>query len=155
MSDLPRRPFPRGPLLGVAALVAFVLLAIGVSRGIGTVPTGAPPDPASATAVASRGLRFVDQADGTVAVLDAADARVIEVIASGQENFVRGVLRGFARERRRQDIGAEPPFLLTGWTDGRLSLDDASTGRHVELSAFGQTNAESFGRLLKRQDGTR
>jgi putative photosynthetic complex assembly protein len=119
------------------------------------VPTGTPPDPASATAVASRGLRFVDQTDGTVAVLDAADARVIEVIASGQENFVRGALRGFARERRRQDIGAEPPFLLTRWTDGRLSLDDPSTGRHVELSAFGPTNAEAFGRLLQRRDGTR
>ncbi|RAI45231.1 photosynthetic complex assembly protein PuhC [Rhodoplanes roseus] len=155
MGDDARRPFPRGPLLGATALLAFVLLAVGVSRGVGTVPTGTPPDAAVSTAVALRDLRFVDQPDGTVAVVDAADRSVVEVIASGQENFVRGTLRGFARERRRQDIGAEPPFRLTRWADGRLSLDDPQTGRHVELSAFGPTNAESFGRLLQRRDGTK
>lgn len=155
MSDLARRPFPRGPLLGAATLLAFVLLVVGVSRGVGTVPTGTPPDPAVAAAVASRDLRFVDRPDGTVAVVDAADERVVEVLASGQDNFIRGTLRGFARERRRQDIGSEPPFRITRWADGRLSLDDSTTGRRVELSAFGPTNAEAFGRLLQRRDGTR
>ncbi|MDC7784585.1 photosynthetic complex assembly protein PuhC [Rhodoplanes sp. TEM] len=155
MSDLARRPFPRGPLLGAAALLVFVLVAVGVSRGVGTVPTGAPPDPAAAVAVAMRDLRFVDRPDGTVAVVDAADGRTVGALASGQDNFIRGTLRGFARERRRQDIGVELPFRLTRWTDGRLSLDDPSTGRHVELSAFGVTNAEAFGRFLQGRDGAR
>lgn len=153
--DQARRPFPLGPLLGAAALLAFVLIAVGVSRGVGTVPTGAPPAPEAAATVAARDLKFVDRPDGTVAVVDAANGRDIDMLASGQDNFIRGTLRGFARERRRQDIGIDLPFRLTRWTDGRLSLDDPSTGRHVELSAFGVTNAEAFGRFLERRGGTR
>jgi putative photosynthetic complex assembly protein len=42
----------------------------------------------------------------------------------------------------------DTPFRLTDWTDGRLTLEDRSTGRSVELRAFGATNAAAFARLL-------
>ncbi len=44
-------------------------------------------------------------------------------------------------------MGAETPFRLTRWSDGRLSLDDPATDRHVDLEAFGPTNV---GRLRGR-----
>ena len=40
------------------------------------------------------------------------------------------------------------PFRLTRYADGRLALDDPSTGAHVELRAFGPTNEAAFARLL-------
>ena len=56
-----------------------------------------------------------------------------------------------ARARRLDGIGAAPPFRLTAWSDGRLTLDDASDGRHLELEAFGSLNVAVFARLLHLQ----
>ncbi|MBI5114029.1 photosynthetic complex assembly protein PuhC [Rhodoplanes serenus] len=155
MSDLAQRPFPRGPLFGAAALLAFVLIAVGVARVTGTTPAATPSGVASETVVAARDLRFVDRADGAVVVQAGEDDSVVAVLPPGTNGFVRGTLRGFARDRKRQDVGVEPPFRLTQWADGRLSLADATTGRQVELTAFGATNAEVFAKLLQRRDAAR
>jgi putative photosynthetic complex assembly protein len=58
------------------------------------------------------------------------------------------VLRGLVRERRADHVGPTPPFRLTRWADGRLSLDDPSTGRHVDLEVFGPANAGAFADIL-------
>ncbi len=58
------------------------------------------------------------------------------------------MLRGLARERRARQVGTAPPFRLTRWADGRLSLDDVETGRHVDLEVFGPTNAGAFADIL-------
>jgi putative photosynthetic complex assembly protein len=135
---------PRGALLGAALLVGFALLTAGGARvsGVGTTRTPA------AAPVRVLDLRFTDRADGAVVVEDARRGETLEVIAPGTNGFVRGVLRGMARERKRQDIGVEPPFRLTRWSDGRLSLDDPSTGRHVDLEAFGPANSGAFVRMM-------
>ncbi len=62
--------------------------------------------------------------------------------------FVRGVLRGFARERRLEHLGAGAALELTRWADGRLSLRDPVTGREVQLDSFGPTNSAAFAALL-------
>jgi len=59
-----------------------------------------------------------------------------------------------ARTRRSEGIGSEDPFHLASWSDGRLTLDDPATGRHLELEAFGSLNTEVFGRLLTAHGGT-
>ena len=38
--------------------------------------------------------------------------------------------------------------MLTRWADGRLSLEDRTTGRVIALDAFGPTNGEAFAQLL-------
>jgi putative photosynthetic complex assembly protein len=135
---------PRGALLGAAALVGVALLAALGARVGGLGTTRVPP----ATAIEIRELRFEDRADGAVLVYRAGAAQPVEVIAPGTNGFVRGVMRGFARERKRQAVGSEPPFRLTRWSDGRLSLDDPATGRHVDLEAFGPVNSGAFARML-------
>jgi len=107
--------------------------------------------------VASLEIRFEDRADGTVAVLDAADGREIARLAVGEDGFIRSVMRGLARERRAQGLGQQTPFRLTSWTHGFVSLEDPTTGRLVELTAFGSDNVAAFARLLgeraERLDG--
>jgi len=145
-----RAPFPRAPLLGAATLVAVALLAVTFTRvsGIGASPNVA------ATAVAARDLRFEDRSDGGIAVYEAHDNRVVVVVPPGTNGFLRSTLRGLARERKRQGVGPDAPYHLSGRADGRLTLEDPATGRRVDLEAFGATNAGAFSRLLTAQAAT-
>jgi putative photosynthetic complex assembly protein len=138
------RPFPRGALLGAAALVSLALISATAARVTGIGTTAMPP----AAPVESRDLRFEDRADGAVAVYEVPGDRLVEVVPPGTNGFLRGALRGLARERKRQEIGVQPPFRLTRWADGRLSLEDPTTGRQIDLGAFGPTNAGAFARLM-------
>jgi putative photosynthetic complex assembly protein len=140
--------FPRPPLVGAAVLVCFTLAAAGVGRlsGLGA------QQPVS-TAISERDLRFEDRADGAVLVYDAhtqptdLNAQPIDVV-TGQNGFLRGVLRGFARTRRADGVGAAAAFRLTAWADGRLTLEDPATGRHTDLEAFGPANVPVFAQFL-------
>jgi putative photosynthetic complex assembly protein len=85
------------------------------------------------------------RADKSVQVLDADRAEVYRVV--GEAGFVRGILRGMARERRRLGKGPEQPFELS-LDAGLLTLRDLATGGQVELTAFGPTNAGAFARML-------
>ena len=140
----PSAPTLRNPLMAAAALVLAALVGTSIVRLSGVNITA--PD---AAAVSTRELRFEDRSDGSIAVFDACSKQLVETIR-GEAGFVRGTLRGLARERRRSGIGAEPPFELIGRADGRLTLIDPSTGRRVDLESFGPTNSAEFARLLKQ-----
>jgi putative photosynthetic complex assembly protein len=149
---------PRGTLIIAGALVLFALTATSIVR-IAHIPASASPaamrDQAHITPVKSRNLRFIDRADGAVLIEDADRGETASVIAPGQATgFIRGVMRGLARERRSRGIGDGPAFNLTLWRDGELSLTDTATGRAIELTAFGTTNRASFAVLLDTRGRT-
>lgn len=135
---------PRGVLIGAAALVGLTIALAGTARltGFGTTRIVAPP------AVESRDLSFADQSDGSIAVRDAATGQVIAEVAPGTNGFLRGALRGLARERRQFGVGEAPPFRLSRTADGRLLLIDTATHRIVDLAAFGASNAGAFAGLM-------
>jgi len=145
------RPFPRAPLFGAAALVMLAVALAGVSRftGIGAVTVD------QATPIETRALRFEDRPDGSVAVLDNGSRKVIEIYAPGTNGFVRGVMRGLARDRMLRGLGDEAPFELIRWDDDRLSLRDTATGHQIELVSFGITQLEVFAELLHAGKDTR
>ena len=149
VADAARRPsddniLPLGALIGAGVLVVGAL-ALVISARL----TGYQPDrPAPSTVVERADLRFEDRPNGAIAVLSADDGGLVDTLAPGTNGFVRGVLRGLVRARRADHIGEQPPFRLTHWADGRLSLDDPSTGRHVDLEVFGPTNAGAFAEIL-------
>jgi putative photosynthetic complex assembly protein len=89
-----------------------------------------------------------------VAVIDAADGRVIDLLQPGTNGFIRGTLRSFTRARRAIDAGREVPFSLQRTETGRLLLSDVVTGQSIDLRAFGTTNAEAFGRFLYNEEET-
>ncbi len=139
-----RPPTSRGPWYGVAAMLALVVaVAIFRSSG-GVISDSRDPD---AYVLQSEELRFEDRYDGAVVVYDLR-GREVSVLDPGTHGFVRGVMRGMARERRARNVGAEPPYRLQYWSDGRLTLDDPETGRWIELAAFGPDNTVAFARLL-------
>jgi putative photosynthetic complex assembly protein len=138
------RTLPSGALIGAGALIALSLALVGVAR----LTRYQPAKPPASTAVESRDLRFVDRPDGAILVYASHEDQVLDTLQPGTNGFVRGVLRGLVRERRADHVGATPPFRLTRWADGRLSLDDPSTGRHVDLEVFGATNAGAFAQIL-------
>ncbi len=141
---------PRWTLWALAALLGLSLLLIGGGRitGVGTLhmSTSAPAE--------SRDLFFEDRQDGAVVVYDADGGGVVDVLAPGTNGFVRGVMRGLARERMLHEIGSEVPFGLVRGTDNRLTLTDRATGRVIDLGAFGPTNTAAFARLLKDGEAT-
>jgi len=126
--------------------LSIVTAAVGRLTGAGN---SAPTAPVTAPVIASRDLLFRDQPNGGVAVFDAADTSApIDIVAPETNGFLRATMRGLARQRLRQDADREVPFRLTGFADGRLTLADPTTGRTVEMEAFGITNEEAFARLL-------
>ena len=143
---------PRGAVIAMGGLVGISLLLVAAVR-VGIVPPAASPPTervaAKAVAVASREMVFFDTARGDVAVRDPATGKVDTVVAAGSRTgFIRGVMRGLARERRMNGLDGSKPFRLTRWSNGDLTLTDTATARVIELGAFGETNRATFEALL-------
>jgi putative photosynthetic complex assembly protein len=96
-------------------------------------------------------LFFADRADGAVLVTRADDGSPVATLAPGEDAFVRGVMRGLVRERKRTGTGAAQPFVLGARADGRLVIEDPATAQRIVLDAFGRDNARAFARFLKPQ----
>jgi putative photosynthetic complex assembly protein len=153
MSAVNQQPFPKGALIAMAVIVSFSVISVAAVR---LARTAAPPPAPLTVETAPSGavretiaLRFKDEADRSVSVLDAATGARITMLEHGGDGFVRGALRALTRERRLnnvlQDAGA---FHLTRWSDGRLTLDDTATGERIDLRAFGEANEAAFARFL-------
>jgi putative photosynthetic complex assembly protein len=131
-------------LYAAAGLIAAVLAAVVAVRTFGSGWSSAP----LAEPIAERHLRFVDAPGGDLMAL-ALDGTPLARYPAGTNGFVRATLRSLAHERMRRGNGAELPFRLTAYADGRLSLSDPATGRRVDLEAFGATNGAVFADLLR------
>ena len=143
---------PRGPLM-MASGMALLALAFVSTVQLAGIPVSASPVSLrvadGATPLAHRDLRFTDQRDGSVLIEDIASGHVAGTVAAGSKSgFIRGVMRGLARDRHKRGLGDAQPFRLTAWSDGELSLVDPTNGRALELSAFGSTNRAAFAALL-------
>ncbi|MEN9316352.1 MAG: putative photosynthetic complex assembly protein PuhC [Pseudomonadota bacterium] len=135
---------PRRALLGAGGALGLCVVTIAALR-----LTGFSPREADGPSVDQRSLRFDDRPDGGIDVIDAASGTVIDRV-HGEQGFVRGTLRGLARERRRRGLGADVPLQLLARADGRLTLTDPATGQRIDLESFGPANAAVFARWLDR-----
>ncbi len=147
---------PRGALMMAGALVVASIAAASIVQ-IAGIPHSASPEMVRAqegvAPVSTRNLRFTDRADGAVIIDDVGTGNTALTIEPGTNSgFIRGVMRGLARERRMNGVGQTPPFALTLWKDGQLSLTDSVTGRSIELNAFGSTNRATFLALLTKPE---
>lgn len=127
-------------VLAFGVFAAFIAWVITQSQQIARYP--------DAPAKMIKQLRFEDRPDGSITVVDYQTKQQVDVII-GEAGFVRGALRTLAQERKRREIGSEPPFELIARQDGRLTLADPSTGRMIDLESFGVINSQHFARLLR------
>jgi len=143
-STLPPIRFPRAPLFALGALLLATVVGVAAVRltGVGIVRV---PD---AAAVTVREFRFEDRPDGSIVVLDASGRQLVDTVAPGTNGFLRGTMRGLARERMRQGVSPALPFRMVGRADGKLTLEDPGTGRRVDLGSFGPTNAAVFAQIM-------
>ena len=152
MSEIDDKPFPLVPLLGAGGLIAMTIaLAAGPKLGyLPPIATATSERTAHHVAVVeTRSLRFTDRIDGALVIDDVARGTNAAILPHGVNNgFIRGVLRGMARDRKLRGVGASAPFTLTLFADNALTLSDPSTGRSIELGSFGPTNKQSFADLL-------
>jgi len=130
--------------LGFALFLIACLALVAWIRWTG--PT--QPDNISARAEQIRTLRFVDQADGSIQVIDATTGADVHNF-QGEQGFVRGTLRALVLDRRLQGFGADQPFELIAHDAGRLSLRDPATGSTIALESFGSKNIGVFARLMQ------
>ncbi|HQS68346.1 MAG: hypothetical protein B7Y36_15065 [Novosphingobium sp. 28-62-57] len=151
---------PRPALLLAGGLIATTLALTALVQ-TGVMNREAVPSVARASAgvvaVDTRKLTFDDRADGAVVVKDADSDETLAVLKGEGDGggFVRGVMRGMARERKMSGIGQATPFELSLWGNGSLSLLDPATGRSVELGSFGPDNRAAFIRFLKSQSASK
>ena len=141
-ADAARIPLPL--IVGAAGLMGFVMVVVGVGRSEGIGLSHMPP----ARAVQSVDLTPEDRPDGAIVIRDAHTRGLVATVEPGQDNFIRATLRGFGQARLRAGLGREQPFRLTRFTDGSLELSDPTTGRVVNLGAFGPSNFAAFTKLL-------
>ena len=149
MTPVLKSNLPVLPLTAMASLVLISLIAVSIVRisGISAVQQ------ADAATLSSRELRFRDQDNGSIDVLDARSGAVLETVSPGTNGFLRSTMRGLVRERKRQGLGPETPFELVGHVDGRLTLIDPGTHRRIDLESFGATNSAVFAKLLPPTPG--
>ncbi|MEO1090566.1 MAG: photosynthetic complex assembly protein PuhC [Pseudomonadota bacterium] len=143
----PRPPlFPVKALVVVGLMIAAALAAVVMAK-VGVIERRAAP---VAEPVMVRELRFDDRPDGGIVVREWPSEGVVTVLEPGAgDGFVRGVVRGIARTRKLMGVGADEPFRLTAWDDGRLTFADPASGEVVEIAGpFGATNTASFMALL-------
>jgi putative photosynthetic complex assembly protein len=145
---IPKGALTAALMLVLTALALTMLVKVGVLNRE-AVPALARTEAHVATAVV-RTLSFSDRADGAVVVRDVTTGETVRVLVDGVpgNGFVRGVMRGMARERHIRGVGMVPPFTLTLWKNGTLSLEDKATGRAIELGSFGPDNRAAFAALL-------
>ncbi len=141
------RPFPRSIVFAGGGLMLAALVAAGTARFTDRGVTRLPDTAAHLT----RAIVFADRDDGAVLITE-PNGDMVAVLPGGGDGFVRGVMRGFARDRKARGVGPEAPFELVRRVDGRLTLIDPATGRIVELDAFGPTNSGAFARLLTARE---
>lgn len=144
MTDHVANRFPTLPLTGAGALIFVALCAVAFAQFFDVGTTRLSED----TPLEQRELRFMDRADGAVAVHAAGNGELIALMEPGSSGFIRIVMRGLARERQSKGFGEELPFMLTRWSDGRLTISDPTTGRKIMLTGFGKDNVNAFAKLL-------
>jgi putative photosynthetic complex assembly protein len=138
------------PLYGIAALIGVAVTGAAANK----VLAPAQPGVSMEKPLDSRALLFRDEADGGISVTDAKTRLLVADVRPGTNGFLRGVMRGLARERRRAGFDLSIPFEVARWENGHVTLTDPALGRQVDLAAFGPTNAAVFAEYLEKKGGS-
>ena len=137
-----RRELNPAIVIGLFALICVALVLWGRDSNSNTSNDIVAP-------THQRVLRFVDQPDGSINVIDQSTEQLVQNF-QGEQGFLRGTLRALVRERKLRgvDTVTERAFELIAHSSGRLTLRDPATGASIALESFGPSNTAVFARLI-------
>lgn len=142
---------PRGAVIGAGLLIATTMVLVGTAQFSKLVSPPAPKAAPAAEDIAElRTLRFTGKHGEEIAAFDVASGEKVVDLAKS-DGFVRVVLSSLAFDRKRLGKTGQPTFNLTHWTDGRISIEDTTTGISINLGAFGEGNKSVFRKFLKSE----
>ncbi|MEL6196749.1 MAG: photosynthetic complex assembly protein PuhC [Pseudomonadota bacterium] len=96
---------------------------------------------------ASRTVTF-EPVDSGLIVRDVDTGEEVAALIDADGGFIHNVVRVLNKERRRYGVGPDEPYAITGYINGRVSITDLSTGRVIDINAFGSNQVDSFRNLL-------
>jgi putative photosynthetic complex assembly protein len=137
--------FPRPVLIGAAILISFTIAVAAFVRltGIGK------SENEFAAVVVKRELLFRELGPNTIEVI--ADEGRIATLDANEDGFIFGVLRGLGHHRKVSAADMGQPYVVSLRSDGRILLEDPSTGDQLDLRAYGADNAAAFAELLQAE----
>ncbi len=140
-----REMIPTVLIRAMFALVMASLVIVTFAR-VTDRPLEASP-PTGVAVFKERQIILEGSMSGAARVLD-TNGNVIADLDATEGGFIAGVWRVLQRERSQNRVALDAPVRLVLWKDGRLSLQDETTGWRAELTGFGATNLDAFARLL-------
>lgn len=124
------------------AAFALVVATASVFFGLKTdVLKGTP-------VIAERVLTFEEFPGGVVRIQDPETQANVALLEEDESGFVRNVLRGFAYQRRLQNVPATEPYRLERYDHRRIAMVDVATGVRYNLYGHGQRNMAAFQPLV-------
>jgi putative photosynthetic complex assembly protein len=145
---------PRGAVIGAGLLIAATVALVGTAQISKVIsPPAHKAEPAVEDIAETRTVRFTEKNGEAVAAFDVTSGEKIVDLAQ-TDGFVRVVLSSLAFDRNRMGKREEPTFTLTRWADGRISIEDMTTGIAINLGAFGEANKSVFRKFLKSEATT-
>jgi putative photosynthetic complex assembly protein len=135
---------PRVMTRAMLALVLTVLALVTYARVTDRPLIATPPE---GNIVVSRDVILSGDLSGSATVLN-LDGTVVADLTPDQGGFISGVWRVVLRERTKHRVALDGPVTLIRRDNGRVEIQDPSTGWGADLMGFGADNARAFARLL-------
>lgn len=136
----PDKPVPKAILWAALGLMLSSLIFAAVAQWTGYGKARLPDSPI----VAKTSVRFEDLGPEGLKMVAHPAGNTLAHLKSGEDGFVRGVLRSLNRIRKLDKQPRDSPFLLIRYQDGRTGLADPNTGESLHLIGYGKTNFQTF-----------
>ena len=139
-SELIPRWMIRAILALLFSVLALVTFARVTDRPLVAVPADTP-------VLAERAVVLASAPNGATRV-SAPDGTLLADISAREGGFISGMTRVIERQRGLSKVDPATPIAIQLRDKGRITLVDPATGWSAELASYGDTNTDTFARLL-------
>jgi len=135
---------PRFMARAMLALVLASLVIVTIARLTDRPLIATPPN---GNVMVERKILLSGDMSGA-ATVRGLDGALIADLTPEEGGFISGVWRVILRERTKHRVALDAPVTILRQDNGRISIQDPSTGWSADLMGFGADNARAFAKLL-------
>ncbi|MGF1463027.1 MAG: photosynthetic complex putative assembly protein PuhB [Maricaulaceae bacterium] len=135
-----------GQLIAAATLIALTVVTVTVTQ----LSKSGDGVRASLSATPERvyQLRVEDLGEDQFNIFNVETGEQIAFVDPRRDNLVVKAYRGLEYSRNRSPVDPSAPYQLVVWENGRVTLSDFGTDRHMPLDSFGPTYTGALAALL-------